>query len=119
MKKVILIALAFAVLFSFSSAYAENNELSKDEIMAIAIETVKAQGIDAAEADIIYDDGNQMWERKIGYITEKIDDPNHGILVKGFQKNYRTVYFDLKDPAKDLWVFVDKDSGEVLAVITD
>jgi hypothetical protein len=33
-------------------------------------------------------------------------------------KNYRTVYFDFKEPVPDIWVFVDKDTGEVLEVFT-
>ena len=119
MKRVILVALVFALLLSFSFAYAEKKEFSKAEIKDIAIRTVKAKGYDLEEAEIIYDSGNKMWTRKIGYLTQKIDDRNHGVLVQGFQKNYRTVYFDLKEPANDLWVFVDKDTGEVLAVISD
>jgi len=119
MKKALLVILAFAVLFSFPSAFAGKDELSKDEIKAIAIKEVKAKGFKIEGAEIIYDSGNKMWTRKIGYLTQKIDDRNHGVLVQGFQKNYRTVYFDLKEPANDLWVFVDKDTGEVLAVISD
>jgi hypothetical protein len=47
-------------------------------------------------------------------MTDLTSSENFGIFRKGFMKNYRAVFFDYKEPIKDLWVFVHKDTGEVL-----
>jgi len=118
-RKTLVIAIALLAIFICSQAFAQQQEKSKDEIISIATSAVKEKGINAEEADVIYDDGNQLWMQKIGVITELDTNPNHGVLKRGFLKNYRTVYFDFKEPLKDVWVFIDKDTGEVLEVYTE
>lgn len=119
-KKIFFITMALAVICLYSPAFAQQEEVSKEaskeEIIAIATAAVKGEGITLDDVAIIYDDGNKLWEENIGKITVLNNAPNYGILKKGFLKNYRTVYFDFKEPLKDIWVFVDKDSGEVLEV---
>lgn len=117
-----LVVLFFASFFALAQVQAENmdqsagREISKDQVIAIATEAVKGQGFSIEEADIIYDEGGKLWSEKIGVIEGEDTSPNHGILVKGFLKNYRVVFFDVKEPLPDVWVFVDKDTGDVLAV---
>ena len=65
---------------------------------------------------IIYDQDNKLWQEHIGKMTELDKSPNFGLFKKGFLKNYKTIYFDFKDPLPDIWVFIDKDTGEVLEV---
>jgi len=97
----------------------QGGELTKEEILSIATVTIKNNGIDIKEVNIIYDDGNKLWSEEIGSYKELDNSPNFGILKKGFLKNYRTVYFDFKEPLPDMWVFIDKDTGEVLEVYTE
>jgi hypothetical protein len=121
MRKIPLFVILFAlaVLFVFSFSLAQNEpakELSKEQIVSIATMAVTAKGIKIDEVQIIYDDGNKLWEEQTGKMTELVNSPNFGIFKKGFMSNYRTVYFDFKDPLPDIWVFIDKDTGEVLEV---
>lgn len=91
-------------------------EISKEQVLAIATAAVQEKGFKLDAASVIYDDGDKLWSQKVGVASIENTSPNHGILVKGFLKNYRIVYFDYKEPIKDVWVFIDKDSGEVLEV---
>lgn len=117
-KKFFIIACVFLMLALFSSIAraVEKKDFTQDEIVAIATAEVKAKGFQLDEVQIIYDDGNKLWDEQIGKITELSDSPNFGIFKKGFMSNYKTVYFDFIDPLPDLWVFIDKDTGEVLEV---
>jgi hypothetical protein len=93
-------------------------EVSKEEIIAIATQAVKDKeaNVKLEEVQIIYDQDNKLWQEHIGKMTELDKSPNFGLFKKGFLKNYKTIYFDFKDPLPDIWVFIDKDTGEVLEV---
>ena len=115
MRKFSAVLLTAVFLFSAVSFLCAE-EKAPDEVVAIAVEAVKAQGIDIQDAKIVYDEGGEMWSREVGYLAEEDMSPNHGILRRGFLKNYKVVMFDFEEPAADLWVFVDKDTGDVLEV---
>ena len=119
MKKGIFAVLAVlaAVCFYGRPALCAGEELTKDKILGIAIEHVKAQGISVDGVTVIYDEDGKLWSEKTGMAKIESESPNHGVLVKGFLKNYRIVYFDFQDPLPDLWVIVDKDTGEVLGIV--
>jgi len=109
--------MVLAALFLFSAAallYAQDK--AKDEVIAIATEVVKGQNFKLEEVNIVYDEGGKLWNEKVGYLAGEDQSPNHGILRKGFLKNYKIVFFDFKEPLPDIWVFIDKDSNEVLEV---
>jgi hypothetical protein len=115
-KRVLMLLLVSVIVCSFQLAFCEEKDFPKQKIIAIATKAVKDAGISINEVDIIYDEGGKLWSEKIGSIAVQDKSPNYGILKKGFMKNYRIVYFDFKEPIKDVWVFVDKDTGEVLTV---
>ncbi|MFA5356184.1 MAG: hypothetical protein WC301_02080 [Candidatus Omnitrophota bacterium] len=115
MRKLSAALLVAVFLFSAVSLLCAQ-EKTPDEIVAIAVEAVKGQGVEVEDAKIIYDEGGQLWSREVGYMIEEDASPNHGILKRGFLKNYRIVMFDLEEPATDIWVFIDKDTGDVLEI---
>lgn len=118
MKKLLCLAVASLMLLVCSRAMAQppvTQEVPKEKILAIATEEVTVKGYNLEGVTIIYDDGNRLWEETVGKMTE-LNSPNFGIFKKGFMKNYRTVYFDFKDPLPDVWVFIDKDTGDVLEI---
>jgi hypothetical protein len=120
MKRLSCLSIVALVLFICSGAIAQpqpGQVLSKDEILAIAAGEVEGQGYSLEGVSVIYDDGNRLWEETVGKMTD-LNSPNFGVFKRGFMKNYRTVYFDFKEPLPDLWVFIDKDTGEVLEVYT-
>jgi len=115
--KTIAAFMAVLILLSFCPvAYCAEKQIPESQILAIAVRAAKDKGVVVAEARVIYDEGGKLWVEKAGAMGFADSSPNHGILVKGFLKNYRIVYFDFKEPLKDIWVFVDKDTGEVLTV---
>ncbi len=115
MKKFIVMVLMAMFLFSAVSLLCAQDK-TKDEAIAIATEAVKGQNFELVGADIIYDEGGKLWDERTGYLAGEDKSPNHGILRKGFLKNYMTILFDFKEPLPDIWVFIDKDTGEVLEV---
>lgn len=117
MKGIVLAGLAVLMVFSFATfAFCQEDEVPKEQIIAIATAAAEEAGVAIEEAEIIYDEGGQLWDERTGFIVGEDESPNHGILRRGFLKNYRVVYYDFKQPLNDVWVFVDKDTGEVLAV---
>ncbi|MDP2905274.1 MAG: hypothetical protein Q8O22_03095 [Candidatus Omnitrophota bacterium] len=90
-------------------------EVAKQKVIAVATEAVKAGGLTIQDVNIVYDEDGKLWSERIGYAA-LAQNANHGVLVRGFVKNYKIVYFDYKEALKDVWVFIDKDSGEVLEV---
>jgi len=118
-NKILVMFLSVCALGLFSLAQAEETTgagISKERIVAVATAAVKGKGFKLDEVQVIYDDGNALWNEQVGKMTELTNSPNFGIFHKGFMNNYRTVYFDFKEPLPDIWVFVDKDTGEVLEV---
>lgn len=110
------VLVAMFVLFGPKPVFSAENDFPKEKIIAIATGAAKEKGIDIEAANIIYDEGGQLWSQTLGVAAYEDKSPNHGILKQGFLKNYRVVYFDFKEPLKDVWVFIDKDTGEVLTV---
>lgn len=94
------------------------DEISREEIVIIATNAVKVKELDLSGVEIIYDDGNKLWEQQIAKYPELANSPNFGIFKNGFMKNYRTVYFDFDEPQPDIWVFIDKDTGQILEVFS-
>lgn len=120
MKKFLTVVAVFAALLSCMVSFAQEvkKELPKEQVLAIATEAVKGKGLDLEDVNIIYDEGGQLWSERIGAAVLS-NQPNHGILVKGFLKNYEIVYFDYKEPLPDAWVFVDRDTGDVFTVYVE
>ncbi len=115
-SRTVILLLAVMLLFCAGVAFCETKELSKEQIIAIAEEAVRGEGYKVDEAQVIYDEAGERWCETFGFVGFEDTSPNHGILKKGFLKNYMIVYFDFKEPVKDVWVFVDKDTGEILTI---
>lgn len=114
MKKFVVV---LAVMFLFSAVtLLRAEEKTNSEVIAIATEAVKAKNFEVKDVNVIYDEGGKLWDERSGYLIGEDKSPNHGIMRKGFLKNYKIVFFDYKDPLPDIWVFVDKDTNEVLEV---
>lgn len=115
MKKFTIMALMVMCLF-LGVAWLYAQEKTNSEVIAIATEAVKANNFDVKDVDVIYDEGGKLWNERAGYLVGEDQSPNHGIMRKGFLKNYKIVLFDYKEPLPDIWVFIDKDTNEVLEV---
>lgn len=103
-------------------------ELPKEKIINIAVERAAKLGFPKEQTTFVYDEGNKKIKentRNAGVTTynEKIDewvqDPKTTPekkypVLEG--RNYQAVYFSTNNVqlGGDLWIFVDKYSGEVL-----
>lgn len=117
MKSTVLIGASVLMMFSFVTfAFCQEKDPSKEKIIAVATTAVKEAGIVIDEVDVIYDEDGKLWDEKAGFLVGEDQSPNHGILRRGFLKNYKVVYFDFKEPLKDAWVFIDKDTCEVFEI---
>ena len=119
MKRVALAVVVLAgICFAYGISAAE--EMSKDEIIDIAVDAVQDKDIVLDDVSIIYDAENKSWSERVFAIEKLPADPNHGNLPHGMltNKKYQAVWFDFKidAPTKDVWVFVDTDTGDVITV---
>lgn len=116
MRRLAFFVLAVAFIFTAAVALAAEADMSQEKILSIATEAFKAKGLQIEDVNIIYDVDGKLWSERLGVAGFEDKTPNHGILKEGFLKNYKIVLFDYKEPLQDVWVFIDKDTGEVLAV---
>jgi hypothetical protein len=85
--------------------------LSKEEIIKIASEAVTKEVPEAAEMNVVFDEGNKLWQEKAATLDEEAAS-NYDFLK---EKNYQAVYFAPKDAeGAGIWAFIDNASGEVL-----
>jgi len=113
-RKLFLSALWLVLFFCAVAAFAE--ELPEEKIIEVATIAAREKGFAIEEAVIVYDQNGERWCEVLGAAAVEDTSSNQGILKKGFLKNYRIVLFDFKEPVKDVWVFIDKDTTEILEV---
>ena len=127
-KRLFLWVLVFVLSFASSSAFSQRDRLTKEQITQIAINKAKDLGYKTEEMNIIYDEGNKnikehlthigvstynektkKWEKDLPTTPEKEYPELNG-------REYQSVYLGPKGNVKggDLWVFIDKDTGEVI-----
>jgi len=116
MRLFAILLLAASLFLPAYPAFARQEKFTENKIKDIATVAAKGKGFSVKEAVITYDKEGQLWLNRIGYLAGEDTSPNHSILRKGFLKNYYIVYFDYSEPAPDVWVFIDKDTGDVLEV---
>lgn len=108
----------FGVLLLASPAFCGGGaaEMGPQDIIAVAKTAVKGAGIEYAEADVLYIEDSKVWVEKIGIGAIEDKAPNRGNFAKGVMKHYKVVCFDFKEPVKDVFVFVNAGTGEVITV---
>lgn len=115
---IIVTLFVLAMILALSNA---NAEVDKNKLIENAKASLQEKGIKLSDVNIIYDENNQKWEKWGKLVTENPADPNHGLLPYGVlaKKKYKTVMFDyISDKQKDIWVFMDPDTGKAIAVYT-
>lgn len=120
MRRCWFVALAAVVLTLAGPQALCLAQTAEEKAMETAKQAAGQEGIVVGEAELIYDPSNQKWEERVAAIEALPSDPNHGNLPHGVlrSKKYETVLLDFQEDATeaDAWVFIDKDTGDVLAV---
>ncbi len=101
----------------------EQSTLTKQQIIEIATRQAKAEGVGLDIREVCYDLGNKAWARKLAGI--KKNSPDYAKSRNYFKilddHDYQAVFFALKPDllsykGGDLWVFVDKKTGQVITI---
>lgn len=118
MVKLVLISITLIFITSlfFFNVYAQK-ELSRQQLIALAMAKAYQLGYNRESVSIIHDDSNKKWQSYLAYL---------GVLPKEYslllQRNYQAVYVVLRYDENEspiFWIFIDKNNGEVITVITD
>ncbi len=102
----VLALLSFLVL---PAAFAEGEVLATEVITLKAVAKAKEAGYPLTNIRVVHDKGNMLFEEHMKQTGGET------LALKG--KDYQAVYFQPKDTAikdGDMWVVVDRHSGEVL-----
>lgn len=120
----IFLILVFAICLLGCKQKPKNQPLTEEQIKIIEIATKKAKsdGIDLKYREVYYDVGNEAWTRKLDEI--KKNSPDYAIRRNYFKildaYDYQAVLLALKTDqlvlGGDIWVFVDKKTGEVITI---
>jgi len=116
MKRFLLSFVGLTLILGSFLVHSQNKELTKEQLIGLATQAVEGKGFSIEEVNVIYDEGGKLWSERLGALAMENTSSNYGILKEGFLRNYRIVYFDFKEPLKDVWVFIDRDTGEVFTV---
>ncbi len=115
-KGVTLAGILILAIFCSFPSYALKKQLTKYEIVESATRAMNADGFNLYKVEVLYDQNNKMWRERVNKMTDLINSPNFKLFERGFMKNYQAVLFSFKDPSGEAWVFVDRDTGEVLEI---
>ena len=94
-------------------------DMVKDEVVGKAKKALEDKGIVLVDCEVAYDEVNKAWEEWGTIVESTPNDSNQGYLPHGIleEKKYQAIYFDFLDDAKkDIWVFVDPATGDVLTI---
>lgn len=131
MLKTILLSLIIACCGVLPGAYSQSDKLTQDRILSISVAKAKGLGFDTGTMDITYDNNNEKLKTHLKRIGVSVYDERTKTWVKDPPtspeeeypelkgKDYQAVYFGPKDTVLggDLWIFVDKNTGEVLRTV--
>jgi hypothetical protein len=127
-KRLFLWKLVIILCFASSVVFSQDDKLTKEQIIQIAISKAKELGYKTDEMNIVYDENNKNITehlKRIGVSTynvknKKWDKDLPTTPEKEYpelkDKDYQSVYLGPKGSVKggDLWVFIDKSTGEVI-----
>lgn len=115
-KKLIFVTVMLMTCLYLLPSYALKKELGKYEIVESASKALTQNGFYLAGVEIIYDKDNKRWRERVNMMADIINSPNFKLFERGFMKKYQAVLYNFKEPDGEVWVFVDRDTGEVLEI---
>lgn len=129
-KKLVLSIIILLSIGSMAFTFTRK-ELSKEDIINIAVKRAIELGFSKEETTVFYDEGNKRLKENAKNIGVSTYNEKTGIWEKDPQttpekrypylvdRNYQAIYFVPKKMqlGGDLWVFIDKNSGEVISYV--
>lgn len=119
MKKFLIPAIILALSLPSLNLHSQETILSKERIVRIAMDAFQKAGGNLKERIVIYDVGNGRWEKTFGILDQELIS-RFEVLLAG---DYQAVCFALKPKpnlkGKNVWVFVDTATKEVLALYVE
>lgn len=113
-KRILFLSLSVLYFVSFFYVAQAQEILTRGQIVDFALKAAEEQGYELVDFSIVYDEANRRWS-EVMLLVDKEKAQNKGIFEGGYMDKYQAVLIDFTDPqAKDVWVFVDRESGDIL-----
>lgn len=114
------ILVLMTVIFSLGNkSFSQQEGLSKEEIVGIAIKAFEEKEGKITERVILYDVANGKWKAKFKTISEALAEK----FVVLEDTDYQAVCLSIKPKpglkGKNTWIFIDRSTGEVLAIYVE
>ncbi len=117
-----VLSIFFMLGFAIWICGCRQSVLTEQQIIEIAINKAKPEKVNLDIREVYYDLGNKAWTRKL--VEIKKNSPDYAKSRNYFEildtYDYQAVLFALKPDLNvlggDLWVFVDKKTGEVITI---
>jgi len=116
LRKTIFLTVILVNCFYLLPSYALKKQLTKYEIVEAASKALIEDGFDLHGVQVIYDQNNKRWREKVNLMTDIVNSPNFKLFERGFMKSYQALLYNFREPSGEVWVFVDRDTGEVLEI---
>jgi len=118
-NRAIRAGLFLALCVPLVSVYCQSQALSKEQIVQIAVGEFQKLGGNLQQRIIVFDINNGKWERHFATIDRDLLAKFEVLL----DKDYQAVCFAPKPrvskEAKNIWVFIDRITGYVLALYVE
>ena len=112
LKRVVL--LAFVLLLGAATVAAAERTWTRSEILAIADAEAKRLGFNPESFTVSFNLDNSRWHEYVQGIQNSPGVPR--ILQRLKNRAYWAVYYEPMTKWESLWVFVDRETGEVLEI---
>ncbi|MFA5272208.1 MAG: hypothetical protein WC412_07745 [Candidatus Omnitrophota bacterium] len=130
-RKLFLYLFFIGLCFMPSVIFSQSNKLTNEQIVNTAIGKAKGLGYKTEDMNILYDEDNKeikehLKRSGVSTYNEKTQKLEKDLPTTPEQeypelkdRDYQSVYFGPKESIKggDLWVFIDKSTGEVIKSI--
>ena len=127
-KKRLITLMVVLLSFCFVVVSFAKTELAKEEIMNIAVKKANALGFFKEKMSVTYDEGNEIikeytknagvsvYNKETGKWGKELSATPEKRFPELIGRNYQAIYFGPEEMQKggDLWIFVDKESGEII-----
>jgi hypothetical protein len=90
---------------------------TKKKILSVSNAKIREMGYDLRNMTHQYDDGNRRWKKYIESLSGSDMDSTMAILQ---ERDFQGIYYAPKGKSTfggDVWVFVDRDTNEVITVL--
>ena len=118
-KYLLLCQIILLLLTPFQAALSQNDGLPKERMVRIAIEAFQKKGGNILERVIIFDVGNGRWRKKVKTLSQDIASKFGFLDVVDYQAICLAAKPNRRVNMPDVWIFLDRFTGEILCIYAE